>query len=120
MIFIYERVIYMFIKVFIISIIVFFVIDIIWLGLIANNLYKAEMGHLLSAKVNWVAAILLYIIFVVVLSVLVIIPGIEKESLRTVIIMGALFGLASYATYDLTNYATLKGFPLKIVLIYKM
>ncbi len=106
-----------FIKVYLIAVVIFFVIDMLWLGLIANKLYQTELGHLLSPNVKWVPAIIFYLIFIAGLAVFVIMPGVEKGSLINVILLGAFFGLVTYATYDLTNYATLKDFPLNIVII---
>lgn len=108
---------WVYLKVFVIAFIIFIIIDLFWLGLIAKDLYQREMGHLLKSNVNFTAAIIFYLIFVIALSVFVIVPGIEGESIVKVILLGALFGFASYATYDLTNYATIEGFPLKMVII---
>ncbi|WP_197723482.1 DUF2177 family protein [Acholeplasma hippikon] len=106
-----------YIKVFVIAFLIFLAVDLIWLGVIANKLYQNEMGHLMKKNLNFVAAFLFYAIFIVGLSVFVIIPSIESGSLIKVVLLGALFGFVSYATYDLTNYATLEGFPLKMVVI---
>ena len=97
--------------------IVFFAIDMVWLGFIAKNMYHKYLGTLLSEKVNWVAAIVFYFIFIIGIFVFVISPSIEKQSASRAALLGAFFGLNTYATYDLTNYATLKGFPLNIVFI---
>ncbi len=104
-------------KVFLIAFIIFIVIDLLWLGLIAKDLYQRELGQLMKPNINFTAAIIFYLIFVIALSVFVIVPGIEADSILKVILLGALFGFASYATYDLTNYATLEGFPLNMVII---
>lgn len=106
-----------FIKVFIISMIVFLLIDLLWLGVFAKKLYNKELGLLLKDKFNILPALIFYIIFITAISIFVIIPSINKESIKEVILLGALFGLVTYATYDLTNYVTLNGFPLKIVII---
>lgn len=104
-------------KVFLIAFIIFIFVDLLWLGLIAKSLYQRELGHLMKQNINFIVAIIFYLIFVIALSVFVIVPGIEGESIVKVILLGALFGFASYATYDLTNYATIEGFPLKMVII---
>jgi uncharacterized membrane protein len=96
---------------------VFFIIDIIWLGVIAKNLYAKYLGEFLSDQVNWTAAIIFYLIFIAGILIFAIYPAIEKSSLTYAIIYGLLFGFFTYATYDLTNYATLKGWPLNIVFI---
>jgi len=97
--------------------VVFFAIDMVWLGFIAKNLYRKYLGSLLSDTVNWSAAIIFYLIFIVGIFIFVISPAVEKQSMVRAALLGAVFGLIAYATYDLTNYATLKGFPLNIVFI---
>ncbi len=97
--------------------VVFFAIDILWLGLIAKGLYNKILGHLLADQVYWTAAIVFYLIFIVGIFVLAIMPAVDKESFKYALIYGALFGFFTYATYDLTNLATMKGWPLKIVFI---
>ena len=105
------------IKMYLIALIIFVIIDGIWLGFIAKDLYRKELGHLLASNPNWTSAVIFYLLFLVGLVYFVINPGIEKESIMTVVISGALFGLLTYATYDLTNLATLKEWPLKITII---
>ena len=97
--------------------VVFFIIDMAWLGFIAKNIYKKYLGDLLSENVNWTAAIIFYLLFIVGIFIFVILPSVEKDSVRSAIVLGALFGFFTYATYDLTNLATLKGFPTTIVYI---
>lgn len=106
-----------FIKVYLLSLIVFFTIDILWLGFIAKNLYRAEIGHLMADKTNWGAALIFYSIFIGGLVLFAINPALEKESWSYALKMGALFGFMCYATYDMTNLATLKDWPIKITII---
>ena len=96
---------------------VFFVVDMVWLGLIAKNIYRKYLGALLSETVNWAAALIFYLLFIAGIFIFVIYPSIEKQSPERAIVLGAIFGLITYATYDLTNYATLKGFPFNVVII---
>jgi len=96
---------------------VFFAIDMVWLGLIAKNLYRKYLGSFLSDTVNWTAAIIFYLLFIVGIFYFAILPAIEKNSLAKAVLSGALFGFFTYATYDLTNLATLKNWPLPIVFI---
>lgn len=105
------------IKLYVISIVVFFLIDMVWLGLIAKNLYAVQLGHLMSPKVNWLAAVLFYALFIAGLVFFVVEPAVAKDSLQYAVLAGAFFGLISYATYDLTNLATLKDWPVSITLI---
>ena len=96
---------------------VFFAVDMTWLGLIAKDLYKKYLGSFLSDKVNWPAAMIFYLLFIIGIFYFAILPAVEKNSLAKAIISGALFGFFTYATYDLTNLATLKDWPLPIVFI---
>lgn len=107
----------MFIKLFTIALPVFMVIDMIWLGLVAKNLYRAQIGFLMRDDINWAAAIIFYLLFVVGLVVFVIAPAIEKNSWAHALLFGALFGVITYATYDLTNLATLKDWPLLVTMV---
>lgn len=88
-----------------------------WLGLIAKNLYQKFLGDFLSDKVNWTAAIIFYLIYVAGISIFAIYPAVNKSSALNAVLMGALLGFFAYATYDLTNLATLKGWPLPIAFI---
>lgn len=97
--------------------IVFFAIDMVWLGFLAKNLYRKHLFGLLADQVNWTAAIVFYLLFIVGIFVFVILPAVEKNSLFTALWLGAFFGVITYATYDLTNLATLKNWPIAIVFI---
>lgn len=107
----------MFIKLYAIALPVFIVIDLIWLGLVAKNFYKDQIGFLMKSDVNWTAAIVFYLLFIVGLVLFVIAPAIEKNSWMNALLFGALFGLITYATYDLTNLATLKDWPLLVTFV---
>ena len=93
------------------------VLDALWLTTVANTFYKSQIGSLLLTKPNMVAAMLFYFIYLVGVVVFVINPAISKGSWVYALGMGALFGLVAYATYDLTNLATLKGFTNKLVVV---
>lgn len=107
----------MFIKLYFIALPVFLVIDMIWLGLIAKNFYAKQIGFLMKSNINWGAAIIFYLIFIVGLVLFVISPAIQKHSWSHAVLYGALFGLVAYATYDLTNLATIKDWPLIVTVI---
>jgi len=96
---------------------VFLMIDMLWIGVIAKNIYKKYLGGFLTDSVNWTAVFIFYFIYVLGISIFAIYPSVNKGSVYNVILMGALFGFFTYATYDLTNLATLKGWPLPIVFI---
>jgi uncharacterized membrane protein len=102
---------------YVLTFIVFFIVDMAWLGFIAKDLYRKYLGSFLSDQVNWVAAIVFYLLFIVGVFIFAILPSIEKNSWVSAVTLGALFGFFTYATYDLTNLATLKNWPLSIVVI---
>jgi uncharacterized membrane protein len=104
----------MFLKLYCIALPIFFGLDMVWLGLAAKNFYTKQIGFLMTPKVNWTAAILFYLLFLLGLVAFVIDPAVEKDSWVHALLFGALFGLISYATYDLTNLATLKDWPLAL------
>lgn len=93
------------------------VIDAVWLKFIAKKFYDSQIGSLLLDKPNMAAAVIFYVIYVASLVALVINPAIEKQSLSHAIGYGAVFGLVTYATYDLTNLATIKGFTNTVVVV---
>jgi uncharacterized membrane protein len=100
-----------FLKLFVLALPTFLVIDLVWLGIVARPFYRDQLGTLMREDVNWGAAFAFYLIFVVGIVILAVMPAVEKESLRTAIGLGALLGLVSYAAFDLTGLATLRGFP---------
>jgi len=106
-----------YIKLYLATLFVFFVIDMVWLGLVARSFYRKQLGFLLSPQTNWVAAIIFYLLFVGGILVFVVLPGLADDSLRTTILRAALFGLVTYATYDLTNLATVKNWPLAVTIV---
>jgi uncharacterized membrane protein len=106
-----------FVKHYLIALVVFTLIDLVWLLVISKNLYKAKIGHLMADKVNLPAAGLFYLLFIAALVFFVINPAADKRSVLYAIGAGAFFGLVTYATYDLTNLATLKGWPVSLTVI---
>jgi uncharacterized membrane protein len=106
-----------FLKLYAIALPVFFAIDIIWLGFIGRGFYQKQIGSLMKTDVNWTAAIIFYLLFIVGMIVFVIVPALEKGDWMQALWRGALYGLITYATYDLTNYATLRDWPLTMVIV---
>jgi uncharacterized membrane protein len=102
---------------YILTFIVFLAIDFVWLNWIAKNLYSQKIGHLLAENPNLIAAGVFYLLFVAASLVLAVLPGYEAQSLTKTIMLGAIFGMITYATYDLTNLATLKEWPLSVTII---
>ncbi len=89
----------------------------VWLALVAKGFYARQIGFLMKPDVNWAAAIIFYLLFIVGLVQFVITPALEKHSWTHALLFGALFGLITYATYDLTNLATLKDWPILVTIV---
>lgn len=106
-----------FIKIYLIAIPIFFLIDLTWLGLIAKNIYQKYMGHLMRSNPNWTAAIIFYLLFVAGLVVFAIYPAIKNSSWSYALLYGAMFGFFTYMTFDLTSLAVLKDWRWQIVII---
>lgn len=100
-----------------IAVSVFFAIDMVWLGVVAKNFYSNQIGHLMKTNVGWAPALIFYLLFIVGLLVFVILPALEKKDIMHAVLYGAFFGLITYATYDLTNLATLKDWPLTVTIV---
>ena len=107
----------MLITLYLITLPIFLVIDMVWLVLVAKNFYAQQIGLLMKTEINWSAAIIFYLLFVFGLILFVIAPALEKNSWSHALIYGALFGLVTYATYDLTNLATMKNWPVLITIV---
>lgn len=105
-----------YLKLYFITLIIFFLVDMIWLGLVAKNFYQDQLGFILSKNPNWLVAIIFYLIFIFGVVYFVILPSLDSSWI-IVFINGSLFGFITYATYDLTNLATIQGWPLKVTII---
>ncbi len=106
-----------YLKLYFATLIAFFAIDMVWLGLVARTFYRKHIGFLLAPNPNWLAAIIFYLLFIVGILIFVVVPGLKINSLRTTLLYAALFGLITYATYDLTNLATVKNWPLLVTVV---
>jgi len=104
-------------KLYLLTIPLFFAIDMLWLGFIAKNFYQTRLQHLLSPEVNWPAAFSFYFIYIAGILFFAVRPGLEAASLGKACLYGALFGFFTYATYDLTNLATLREWPMAVVVV---
>lgn len=104
-------------KLYLIALPVFFAIDMFWLGVVAKNFYRQQIGFLMAPNINWTAAIIFYLVFILGLVLFVVSPALAKDSIQHAIVFGALFGFITYATYDLTNLATLKDWPLTLTIV---
>ncbi len=106
-----------YLKLYALTVPVFFIIDLIWLGVVAKGFYQKNLNHILSPQVNWPAAIIFYLIYIAGILIFAVVPAVAKDSLRHAMLYGALFGLFTYMTYELTNLALLKDWPLNIVFV---
>jgi uncharacterized membrane protein len=93
----------------------FLAVDLLWLGIVARDLYRTQLGHLLAPDVRWGPALLFYMIFVLGILVFAVLPGLESGSLFRSILLGGFLGLVGYAAFDLTSLALIKDFPGGIV-----
>jgi len=92
-------------------------LDMLWLGLIAKTMYQQAIGHLLAEQPRLLAAVLFYLLYAVGLLVFAVLPQAEDPAWARTLIMGALFGFFAYATYDLSNLATLRNWPIRLTVI---
>lgn len=95
----------------------FFAIDLVWLGVVAQSFYREHLGHFLRSEALWPAALLFYAIYIGGILVFAVVPGLEADSLRRTIALGAFLGLFAYATFDLTSLALFEDFPLIVVVV---
>jgi uncharacterized membrane protein len=91
-----------------------FVLDAVWIGVLAKSFYASTIGHLYRDPIIWWAAILFYVLYAAGIMFFVVLPA---ESTLTAFLFGALFGFMAYMTYDLVNYSTLAGWPLSVVIV---
>ena len=94
----------------------FVMLDAVWLGIIARDFYKSNLGYIMG-PVNWTAAVVFYLLFLVGVNYFALWPAIKSNSTQLALLNGAFFGFICYATYDLTNLATLDKWPLNVVII---
>lgn len=96
---------------------IFFAIDMLWLGLIAKKMYQDKLGFILSDKPNWIAAVIFYLFYVGGIVFFAIAPAVQSGNYTTAILNGVLLGMLCYATYDLTNMATIAKWPLSVTIV---
>jgi len=96
---------------------IFFAIDLVWLAVVAKGFYRQHLGHLLAPQVNWAAAILFYLVFIAGIVFFAVRPALETHSAMRALAYGAFFGFLAYATYDLTNQATIRDWPLVVTVV---
>ena len=97
--------------------VVFFAIDLVWLGVVAASFYRRQMGDLMRPDPQWGAALGFYALYIAGILVFAVLPGLEADSLRRTVALGAFFGLVAYATFDLTSLALVRDFPRTMVVV---
>lgn len=102
-------------KLYLIALVVFFAVDLTWLGVVAKPFYDRHLGHLLRPAVYWPAAIAFYAFFLLGLLVFVIAPSVAQGSVWRAVVLGVFFGFITYQTYELTNWALIKDWPAIVV-----
>jgi len=106
-----------FLKAYIATAIVFFVLDYVWLTRMAGTFYREQIGALMLDQPRLGVAALFYVFYVVGIAVFAVLPALRAESLMTAVLLGALLGLIAYGTYDITNYATLRDWPVAVLVV---
>lgn len=104
-------------KLYIITLLIFLGIDSIWLGFVAPSFYRTYIGFIMKENPDLLAAGLFYLLFVFGMVTFVVEPGVRADTPSQSVLHGALFGLVTYATYDLTNLATLEGWPVIVTVV---
>jgi len=104
-------------KVYLSMLVCFFAVDLLWLGVIARGFYQKQLGFLLRSPPDWGIAVVFYVVYITGILVFVVSPALQAESWRKALMLGAFYGFITYATYDLTNQATVKGWPWIISLV---
>lgn len=104
-------------KLFFTTLVAFLGIDALWLGLVAPSFYQSQIGYIMTKNPNLLAAGIFYLLFVFGMVTFVVDPGVRGQTLLQAVGRGALFGLVTYATYDLTNLATLEGWPVLVTVV---
>ncbi len=93
------------------------IVDALWLGVVAREFYKSRLGDMLQDKPVWSAAILFYLVHAVGIAVFAVPPALAAGTWWSALLYGGLFGFCVYAAYDLTNLATLRGWPLAVSVV---
>ena len=104
-------------KAWLFTFIVMLVIDALWLGVVARDLYQQEMGSLMATQPRWLAAAAFYLAYPLGLVVFAVRPALAAHSAGHAMVLGGMFGLFAYGTYDLTNLAVVQDWPLRLTFI---
>ena len=98
-------------------VVAFFAIDFVWLSIMTSRFYQPRLGSLLAEQPKLAVAAGFYLLYVVGIVALAVVPGLQEGAVAAAVWRGALFGLLAYATYDLTNLATIQGWPWELAVV---
>ena len=107
----------LYIKIYGVALVAFLVIDLIWIGLFANNFYRNRLGYILADSPNLIAAVIFYLMFIAGLIYFAVRPGLSSNGYLSGIFKSALYGLITYGTYDLTNLALIENWPVSVTIV---
>jgi uncharacterized membrane protein len=96
---------------------IFLLIDLVWLGVVARDFYRNQIGSLMADPIVWWAAILFYLLSIAGIIFFAVVPAIDDGSWTKALMLGAAFGFFTYMTYDLTNLATLQGWSVTLAVV---
>jgi len=99
-----------------VAVVTFLAMDMVWLGYVAKDFYRKHLGSFMG-DVQWVPAIIFYLLYTAGILLFAVLPGLQEQSLVRALVLGAIFGFLAYATYDLTNLATLRDWPLVVTVV---
>ncbi len=105
------------IVIFLVTFIIFMIIDFLWLSIFAKKIYHKHLGYIMAKKQNMLATVIFYAVFIIGLLFFVINPAIIRQSVVMALFAGSFYGLITYGTYNLTNFATIKNWPITITII---
>ena len=97
--------------------IVFFAVDLVWLGMVAAGFYRKHLDSLLRDDVLWLPALIFYGIYIAGILVFAVLPGLDAGSVVRTVALGAFLGFFAYATFDLTSMALIEGFSWRVVMV---
>ena len=103
--------------IYIVTLLIFLILDFIWIGAVAKKFYQKHLGYLMRKNPNWLAAVVFYLIYIFGVIAFVLLPALSLGDPMHALLYGGLFGLVAYATYDLTNLSTVKEWPVGLTVV---
>lgn len=106
-----------YLKLYALTTLAFFAIDLVWLGVVASSFYQKHLGPILRPDIVWGAALAFYALYIAGILVFAVVPGLQAGSFVRAVSLGAFFGLVAYATFDLTGMALIREFNWTVVIV---